>query len=86
MYRKRALPSTPFGFDADHMETVEIEDVSLEYDSEEMALLNTSATLLVDRIKSFDDDTPNSNITSNLDQIQIFAREDVPGIKRASTL
>lgn len=57
MYRKRAPPSTPFSFDADHMETVEIEDVSSEYDSEEMDLLNTSSALSVDRIKSSDDDT-----------------------------
>ena len=51
MYRKRAPPPPFFSFDANHMETVEIEDSSSEYDTDEMVLLNNSAMLSIDRIR-----------------------------------
>ena len=59
MYRKRAPPPPSFTFDANHMETIEIERASsdLEYDTDEMNLLNTSKALSIDRIRSCDEDT-----------------------------
>ena len=57
MYRKRAPPPSSFTFDAKHMETIELEDASSEYDTDEMDLLNTNKALSIDRIRSSDEDT-----------------------------
>lgn len=57
MCRKRAPSRPSFTYDSDHMETVELENVSSEYDSDDMNTLNTSTELSIDRIKSSDEDT-----------------------------
>ena len=70
MYRKRAPPPPLFTFDANHMETVELEDASSEYDSDDMNILNTSTALSIDRIRSSDEDTDDEVQSLEVDLIR----------------
>ena len=70
MYRKRAPPRPSLTYDIDHMETVEFEDASSEHDSEDTNILNTSAPLSIDRIRSSDEDTDDEVQSLEVDLIR----------------